>query len=145
MHIEKVAEVTEEVLGGVQGLVPLLGAHKQIPTWDDLVNIVNSGNSILLVVRFPDSSSQIVGMLTISIYHVPTGGRSIIEDLVVDTTQRNKGVAQELLFSAIEIAREAGVNGVSLTSNTSRVEANQLYLRMGFKKRETNAYFFELK
>jgi len=25
------------------------------------------------------------------------------------------------------------------------VEANQLYLRMGFKKRETNAYFYELK
>jgi len=145
MHIEKVAEVTEEALGAVQGLVPLLGAHKQIPTWDDLVNIVNSGNSILLVARFPDSSSQIVGMLTISIYRVPTGGRSIIEDLVVVTTQRNKGVAKELLLSAIEIAREAGVNGVSLTSNTGRVEANQLYLRMGFKKRETNAYFFELK
>lgn len=145
MYIENVTALTEEIFDSVRRLVPFLGAHKPIPTLGDLVRLVNSGTSILLLARLTDTNSPIVGMLTISLYRVPTGGRSIVEDLVVDTNYRNKGIAKALLLSAIGIAREAGANGVSLTSNPGRVEANQLYVRMGFNKRETNAYFFELK
>lgn len=145
MYIEKVMVLTQEIFDSVRGLVPLLGAHKPIPTRDDLLRLVNSGTSILLLARLMDKDSPIVGMLTLSLYRVPTGGRSIVEDLVVEPLHRNKGVAKALLLSAIGIAREAGANGVSLTSNLGRVEANQLYVSMGFKKRETNAYFFELK
>ena len=143
MVIEKVDVLTDEILGAVQRLVLLLGSHKPIPTRDDLSLLLGSGTSILLIARLDGSDSPIVGMLTISLYRVPTGGRSIVEDLVVDTNFRNKGIAKALVLSAIEIAREAGANGVSLTSNPRRAEANQLYLRMGFKKRETNAYFYE--
>jgi len=145
MYIEKVTDLTQEVSDSVRKLVPFLGAHKPIPTREDLTRLVNSGTSILLLARLMDKNSLVVGMLTISLYRVPTGGRSIVEDLVVDTDHRHKGIAKALLLSAIEIAREAGANGVSLTSNPLRFEANQLYVRMGFKKRETNAYFFELK
>ena len=145
MYIEEVSELTQEIVEAIQRLVPLLGAHKPVPTQDDLEKLVLTGNSKLLVARDPDDASPIAGMLSISLYRVPTGGRSIVEDLVVDKHHRNKGVARALILSAIDIARKAGVNGVSLTSNPQRVEANQLYARMGFKKRETNAYFFELK
>jgi GNAT superfamily N-acetyltransferase len=145
MHIEKVSGLTQDVFDAVRRLIPLLGAHKPIPSWDDLSLLVNSGTSILLVARLLEDEAQIVGMLTISLYRVPTGGRSIVEDLVVDTNFRNKGIAKALLSSAIEVAREAGANGVALTSNFQRVEANQLYLSMGFQKRATNAYFFKLK
>ena len=145
MHIEKVFELTQDIFDAVRRLVPFLGAHKPIPTWGDLSLLVNSGTSILLIARFEEIDSPIVGMLTISLYRVPTGGRSIVEDLVVDVSFRNKGVARALLLYAIGIAREAGANGVALTSNHQRIEANQLYVSMGFKKRETNAYFYELK
>ena len=145
MHIEKISNITDEVFRAIQGLVPLLGIHKSKPSRDDLVLLVNSGFSKLLVARYPDTNSPIVGMLTISLYRVPTGGRSIVEDLVVDAKYRNMGIAKALLQSAIEIARESGANGVTLTSNSRRLEANQLYVRMGFKKRETNAYFFPLE
>ena len=145
MYIEKITGLTRDVFDAVRRLVPLLGAHKPIPSWDDLSLLVNSGTSTLLVARLSKGKSQIVGMLTISLYRVPTGGRSIVEDLVVDTGFRNKGIAKALLLSAIEVARGAGANGVALTSNFQRVEANQLYLSMGFQKRETNAYFFKLE
>jgi len=145
MQIEKIFELTQEVFDAVRRLVPLLGAHKPIPTWNDLSLLVNSGISILLIARLEESDSPIVGMLTISLYRVPTGRRSIVEDLVVDANFRNKGIARALLLSAIGIGREAGVNGVALTSNPERIEANQLYVSMGFKKRDTNAYFYELK
>lgn len=145
MHIEKVSIITEEIFDAVQRLVPLLGSHKPVPAWDDLDLLINSGNSHLLMARFPGADSPIVGMLAISLYRVPTGGRAVVEDLVVDAGYRNKGIAKALLLSAMEIARKAGATGVALTSNSQRVEANQLYLRMGFQKRETNAYFIELK
>jgi GNAT superfamily N-acetyltransferase len=145
MHIEKVSQLTEEVFDAVQRLVLLLGLHKPKPSLDDLILLIDSGTSRLLIARFPASDSPIVGMLTIALYRIPTGGRSIVEDLVVDMDYRNRGIAKALLQSAIEIAQEAGANGVALTSNYQRVEANQLYLAMGFEQRQTNAYFFRLK
>ncbi|MBI4761192.1 MAG: GNAT family N-acetyltransferase [Chloroflexota bacterium] len=144
MHIETVTHLNGEIFEAVQRLVPLLGAHKPIPSWDDLDLLIDSDASILLVARYPASDSPIVGMLTIALYRVPTGIRSIVEDVVVDTDFRNKGVAKALMRSAIEIARLAGANGVSLTSNPQRVAANRLYLSLGFQKRETNAYFLPL-
>jgi GNAT superfamily N-acetyltransferase len=145
MHIEQVSRLTDEIFDAIQRLIPLLGTHKPKPLWDDLTLLLDSGTSRLLVARFPAPDSPIAGMLTLALYRVPTGGRSIVEDLVVDEQFRGRGIAKALLQSAIEIAREAGANGVALTSNPQRVEANQLYLRMGFKKRQTNAYFYELK
>lgn len=145
MHIEKITQITQEVFETVQRLVPLLGLHKPKPSLDELTALVRSESSSLLIARFPNERSPIAGMLTISVYRVPTGIRSIVEDVVVDEQFRGRGVAKALLTCALKIAREAGASGVALTSNPQRVEANQLYLRMGFKKRETNAYFYELK
>jgi GNAT superfamily N-acetyltransferase len=135
--------LTDEIFDAVRRLVPFLGTHKPIPSRDDLTLLLDSGTSRLLIARYPASDSPIAGMLTIALYRVPTGGRSIVEDLVVDGQFRGRGIAKALLQSAIEIAREAGANGVALTSNYQRLEANQLYLAMGFERRETNAYFYK--
>ncbi len=145
MYIEKVTRLTEEIFEAVQRLVPLLGAHKPKPSWDDLTLLLDSGTSTLLVARHPASDSPIAGMLTIALYRVPTGVRSIVEDVVVDAAYRNQGIAKALMQAAIAIARQAGANGVSLTSNPQRTAANQLYLSLGFQKRETNAYFLPLE
>lgn len=144
MHVERVVEVTEEIYQAVTRLVPYLGAHKTCPTRAELEMLARNETSVLLIARVSDGHSTIAGMLTITLYRVPTGGRSIVEDLVVDGEYRGMGIAKTLLQHAIEIARAAGANGVALTSNPQRVEANQLYLAMGFQKRETNAYFYKL-
>lgn len=144
MHIEKITEMTDEIFDAVRRLVPLLGDHKPGPSRDDLRSLLASGTSVLLVARFPEKNSPITGMLTIAFYRVPSGGRSIVEDLVVAEEYRGRGIAKALLLSAIDLARGMGANGVALTSHPGRIEANQLYTRMGFKKRETNAYIFPL-
>ena len=145
MHIEKVSEVTEELLDALQRLIPQLSAHKAAPTLDELTALTNSQSSTLLIARVSDEKSSIVGMLTLAIYRVPTGIRSIIEDVVVDESMRRRGIAEALMRRAIELAREARASGVSLTSNSQRVAANHLYQSMGFKRRETNAYSYDLK
>lgn len=145
MFIDKVIDLTDEIFDSVCRLVPELGVHKIVPTRDELTALVQSEASTLLIARYPDDKSEIVGILTISIYRVPTGARSIVEDVIVDKSMRRHGVAKALMLAAIDIARDAGANGVALTSNHQRVEANFLYQNMGFERRETNAYFYILK
>lgn len=145
MYIEKVSEVTEELYKALQRLVPQLGAHKVPPTLDELNELVRSEASTLVVAREPDESSAIVGILCLTVYRVPTGLRSIIEDVIVDESMRRRGVGEALVRYAIDLAREAGAEGISLTSNPQREAANQLYQAMGFQLRQTNPYFYKLK
>ncbi len=145
MYIEKVSEVTKEIYAAVKLLVPQLGAHKVIPTWDEMNALVRSEASTMLIARYPNENSEIAGMLTLTVYRVPTGIRSIVEDVVVDENMRRRGIAEVLMRKAIDLARQAGADGLTLTSNPSREAANKLYQSIGFMKRETNAYLYKIK
>jgi len=145
MYIGKVSEVTEELQEALQRLIPQLDVHKIPPTFKELDQLIKSESSTLLAARYPHENSAIAGVLSLIIYRVPTGLRSIIEDVVVDEKKRRRGIGVALIRYAIELACEAGANGVSLTSNSQREAANQLYQSLGFELRKTNAYFYELK
>lgn len=145
MHLERVSKVTEELQEALQHLIPQLSAHKTPPTFEEVEQLVKSESSTLLIAREPDETGPVVGILCLSIYRVPTGVRSIIEDVVVEETLRKRGIGESLVRCAIDLAREAGAESVSLTSNPQREAANRLYQSLGFHLRETNAYFYKLK
>ena len=145
MYIGKVSEVTEELHAALKRLVPQLGAHKTSPTFEELNKLVISESSTLLVARQSSEEDPIVGILCLTIYRVPTGLRSMIEDVIVDENARRQGIGEALVRYAINLAKEAGADGVSLTSNPQREAANQLYQSMGFELRKTNPYFYRLK
>lgn len=145
MYIRKVSEVTEELQNVLQRLVPQLGVHKVPPTLEELDKLIKSESSTLLAARYPDEDGALAGILSLIIYRVPTGLRSIIEDLVVDEKLRTQGIGEALIRYAIELAREAGADGLSLTSNSQREAANHLYQTLGFELRKTNSYFYKLK
>lgn len=144
MYIAKISEPTQELYDALQVLIPQLGTHKIPPRRDELAVLLNSECSTLLAAREPDENGQIVALLSLTIYRVPTGLRSIVEDVVVDEKMRRRGIGEALVRHAIDLAREAGANGVGLTSNPQREAANQLYLSMGFELRKTNPYFYRL-
>jgi ribosomal protein S18 acetylase RimI-like enzyme len=100
--------------------------------------LVDSDASTILIARSADGT--IVGSMTLVMFAIPTGLRAWIEDVVVDGDARGMGVGQIINDRALEIAREAGVTTVDLTSRPSREAANRLYQRMGFVARETNVY-----
>lgn len=145
MYIEKISEPTEELYQALQKLIPQMGSHKIPPTAEELAVLLNTQGATLLIARHPDEGGVIVGVLSLTIYRVPTGVRSIVEDVVVDDRMRRQGIGEMLVRGAIELAREAGANGVSLTSNPQRETANRLYLSMGFELRKTNPYFYRLR
>jgi len=145
MYIGVVSEATQELCEALQRLIPQLGAHKAPPTLEDLRALIRSEASRLLVARDPDESGPIAGVLCLTVYRVPTGLRSIIEDVIVDESMRGRGIGEALMRHAMELARASGAEGVSLTSNPSREAANRLYQSMGFELRKTNPYFYRLK
>ena len=80
-------------------------------------------------------------MIAISHYFQIIGiKKAFIEDLVVDEKHRNKGIGKKLLEYAIKKAKELNCTHIELTSNPSRLEANNLYITHGFNLRETNCY-----
>ncbi|MBI3162658.1 MAG: GNAT family N-acetyltransferase [Chloroflexi bacterium] len=142
MQIDIVTEADDELHRAFQRLVPQLTTNNPPPSLDDLSALVRDSSSTLMVAR--TEQRAIVGALTLTVYRVPTGIRSIIEDVIVDESARGQGIGEALMLHAIEVAKQKGAGNISLTSNPMRGAANRLYTRVGFKKRETNAYQMKL-
>jgi ribosomal protein S18 acetylase RimI-like enzyme len=142
MQIEVQSKFSEELLDAFTRLIPQLKISFPPLTREELTSLLASDASTLLTAR-DDATGQIVGALTLIVYRVPTGVRARIEDVVVDESMRGRGIAVQLVERALEIAREKGADGVALTSNPKREAANRLYQKAGFKKWETNVYFYK--
>ncbi len=92
-----------------------------------------------------EDEEKIVGMLTLAVFRIPSGVRAWIEDVVVDTEARGRGIGAALVRRAIEIAQESGARTVDLTSRPSREAANKLYQKLGFEQRSTNVYRYTIE
>jgi ribosomal protein S18 acetylase RimI-like enzyme len=142
VHVEECNEVTDELVDAMAALIPQLSRSSPPPTATELIEIVGSGASHLLIARddVEVGLGQILGSMTLVVFRIPTGVRAWIEDVVVDDAARGKGVGEALNRAALELAAELGARTVDLTSRPSREAANRLYQRLGFVARETNVY-----
>ena len=145
MTIERVTEVTDELVAAFERLIPQLSSSNPPPTRAEIGEMVASPAIVLLVARDPSRGNEIVGALTLALFRIPTALRAWIEDVIVDTSCRGQGIGEALCQAAIEHARATGATTVDLTSRPEREAANRLYLRIGFEKRDTNVYRYNLK
>ncbi len=141
--IERIHEVTAELVEAFQRLIPQLTTSHPPPSFADLEALVAFPGSVLLVARESDTG-PIVGSATLSILRTPTGTHARLEDVVVDGAVRGKGIGEALTLEVIHLAKEAGADTIALTSNPRREAANRLYQRLGFTRWETNTYRYEL-
>ncbi len=141
IEVTRVDEGTPEVLRAINHLVPMLSSSAKPLELGDLKRIIET-NSVNLLLAVDKDTEEIVGTLTLVVFPIPTGMRAWIEDVIVDSSVRGKGIGKLLTRRAIEIAESEGAKTVDLTSRPSRVEANSLYQSMGFEVRETNVYRF---
>lgn len=142
--VREVTTVTDELVAAFARLLPQLSRSAPPPTAAELVEIVTSPATVLLVAE-DDQVGDVVGSLTLVLFRIPTGVRAWIEDVVVDEAARGQGVAEALNRHALDLAASAGARSVDLTSRPSREAANRLYRRLGFDPRDTNIYRFDLR
>ncbi len=142
IEISRVDSPSPEVLKAINLLVPQLSGSANRLELGDLKRLTESDCVNFLVATDLDTM-EIVGTLTLVVFPIPTGMRAWIEDVIVDSNSRGRGIGKLLVKRAIEIAQSLGAKSVDLTSRPSRVEANLLYLNLGFGVRETNVYRFQ--
>ena len=141
-EIEIATEVTDELVAAFGRLIPQLSSSSPPPGREHLAAIVDDPFTVLYLARV---DGRIVGSLTLALYHIPTGLKAWIEDVVVDESARGHGVGEALNATAIDEARRRGAKDVSLTSRPAREAANRLYQRLGFQPYETNVYRYQLR
>jgi len=137
--VEAATTANDELLRGVNHLLPQLSTTARPLTFVDLEALITSDAVTLFVAKHEGS---IVGTLTLVVFPIPTGVRAWIEDVVVDQEARGLGAGAALTTAAIDVARSRGANTIELTSRPSRLAANTLYQKLGFVQRETNVYRF---
>lgn len=133
--IEAVEQVDDDLVAAFGRLTPQLSSSPA-PDRSALAKLVATPGTVLFVARM---DGEIVGSLTLVTFHIPTGQKAWIEDVVVDEVARGKGVGELLSRAALA---EATARHRQRQPHESPVaeSANRLYLRIGFEARETNVY-----
>lgn len=139
--IKEVKEYNTALLTAINNLLPQLSPQASALSQTDLNALLSSPTSYLFIALFKE---EIVGMLTLLHHPIPTGYRTLIEDVVIDSTMRGKGLGKQLLITAINRAKSIGAQNINLTSHPTRIAANKLYQKLGFITRTTNVYRLEL-
>jgi len=138
--VEPVVAASDDVVTACHRLIPQLSSSSSPITKSELAEIVDGDSTVLFAARI---DGEIVGLLTLAVFRIPTAVRAWIEDVVVDERARGKGVGEALNHAALAEAKRRGAKTVDLTSRPSREAANRLYQRIGFNRRDTNVYRYE--
>lgn len=136
-EIIEIQSYSPEYHEAMQRFLDQLTTNPMTLTEEMFRQLLASPNSHLF---FLMKDEQTAGMLTVGIYHSPTGGKAWIEDVVVDEAFRGQGLSKLLVAHAIEFTKSQGIPSLMLTSNPKRIAANKLYQAMGFGRKETNVY-----
>lgn len=104
---------------------------------EELRRIIRDMSCRLYVAR---SGSEVVGMFSLCTYSSPSMRKVWLEDVVVDSASRGRGIGRAMVAYAINFARQLAPCCLMLTSNPQRIEANALYRSMGFEVKQTNVY-----
>jgi len=140
MNIIQVREARSIFTAGILRLLPQLASKVNYFTQADLEQIISSPNSYLLIAYEAEANYPILGMLTLTIYNIPSGKQAHIDDVVVDEQERGKGIGMALMKEALKICGKNKVHEAALSSHPGRMAANRLYRKLSFEQRVTNVY-----
>lgn len=141
MEVTELRRVDADAVNAMRKLIRQLSSSAAPMTSEKLEELVQSDSCTVLVARH---DGGIVGTLTLVVFPIPTGVRAWIEDVVVDASARGQGVGIALTRHALDLARTFAARTVDLTSRPSRDAANAMYEKLGFHRRETIVYRYEL-
>lgn len=139
IEIAPLTAITKQTVPDLQSLSEELHKGGGTPevTKERVEEVLADANAILMVAK---DGEQIAGMA--SLYVLPKTAMRIahIDDVVVGSAYRGQGLGEKLMHALIDEARARGVKQVELTSRPARVAAQGLYQKIGFVKRETDAF-----
>ena len=137
IHILKTCD--KESLKQINCLLRLLSPDSPEVGESRLSLLVGDAAFTLFIAR--DDMNQIAGMLTLTGCPTLSCTKYWIEDVVVDSGLRGKGIGRALVRAAVRFVNERNDGSVIyLTSNPSRTAARNLYRSEGFEEYETGVF-----
>jgi ribosomal protein S18 acetylase RimI-like enzyme len=140
IEISVATGATEDLVAAFAHLIPQLSASAIPPDRSSLAEIIAAPCNTVFLARDPSDGLKIVGSLTLVVFRIPSGVRAWIEDVVVDSSARGRGVGEALTQEAVRLAFERGAQTIDLTSRRSREAARRLYEKVGFTIRKTDVF-----
>ncbi len=131
--------LTDNIQKQVADLYRQLNAdNKQRP----LREILQLNNNVVVIVCKIDN--DVVGTALLSTYKVISGYRGMVDDVVVDTTQRGKGIGRKLMERLLKEGKNIGLDEILLFTGHHRAPAIALYKSLGFNMRQSGLYTLHL-
>jgi ribosomal protein S18 acetylase RimI-like enzyme len=131
----KKADLNPTVQKQVSDLFQQLGGNKkQI----DLTEVLDEKNQITLA--YCRDNDEIVGMALMCTYHVISGKKGWIEDVVVDSRYRGQGIGRKLMTKLLEVGKEKNLSEILLFTEDHRTPAINLYTDLGFTVKDSRIY-----
>lgn len=104
----------------------------------DLEEILNEENQV--TVAYCEDDNKIIGIASMCTYKVISGHKGWIEDVVVDSASRGKGIGRKLINLLVEVGKEKELSEILLFTEDHRLAAINLYSSVGFKLKESKIY-----
>lgn len=143
VEIVQLKESSEQAVADISNLLRQLRedpAEHQASV-KELKEITDDKNVVCVVAK---EEGHIVGMATLYMITKFSKRVGFIEDVVVDSGQRGKGLGQKIMEHLIAIARTEKIKTLHLTSRPERTAGNALYQKLGFEIKQTNPYRLKL-
>lgn len=106
-----------------------------------LLDLLKQPNFFLVEIR---RDGHIVAMATLTVKKTFMGKSGEIDDVVVDRKYRGRGLGEEIMRRAIQLADSMDLDHADLTSRSRRKAANALYKKVGFKPQNKKRNFYRL-
>ncbi|ATA89254.1 hypothetical protein CAPN001_14090 [Capnocytophaga stomatis] len=139
MHFIKKSDLTETVENQIQVLFSELSDIQTTPL-EKLFQLAEPPHIVVCT-----DENKIIGMATMVVYDVISGRKAWIEDVVVSSNHRQKGIGERLVQALIDKAKELEINTLLLYSNPKREAAHRLYKRMGFSEKDSTLFAMPIK
>ncbi|MBT8185178.1 MAG: GNAT family N-acetyltransferase [Eudoraea sp.] len=104
----------------------------------NLKEVLEDKNQITLA--YCEDNDAIVGIASMCIYKVISGRKGWIEDVVVHTESRGKGIGRKLINKLLEVGKEKKLTEMLLFTEDHRTAAIHLYSDLGFKLKGSKIY-----
>lgn len=88
-------------------------------------------------VHVAELDGAVIGTFSLAILPALAHGGSnaaIVENVVVDSSCRGRGIGRTMMAHALDLARAAGCYKLALSSNNRRQEAHRFYETLGFAR-----------
>ncbi len=135
IDILKDGDLKSDFQDQISNLFKQLGGDKsQI----NLNEVLEKTNPITLA--YCEFNNEIVGIASMCTYKVISGRKGWIEDVVVSSHYRGKGIGRKLMEKLLEEGKKRNLTEILLFTEDHRIPAIKLYEDLGFKLKESRIY-----